>query len=132
MLRYRGKNAWYFILVFIFFNLLPLNIFLNKEIEMDTILIVSFIFYYLFDFLFIPILVRNYIDLYDDYFIFYYGFGKKKVMIKDIKIIKKSKDITASSANSLDRIYIETYGEDFMISLKNNDEFIKEVEKRRK
>lgn len=130
MKRYRGKNAVWFILLFILFNVLPLTIFMKQEVTFDILLIGTLLVYYLFDFIFIPIIVRNYIELYDAYFLFYYGFCKRKVWIDDIKRIEKSRDMTASSANSLDRIYIETKQDEFMVSLKKNDEFIAEVRKR--
>ena len=130
MKRYRGKNAVWFILLFILFNVLPLTIFMKQNVVLDTLLVGVLVFYYLFDFIFIPIIVRNYIELYDAYFLFYYGFCKRKVWIDDIKRIEKSRDMTASSANSLDRIYIETKQDEFMVSLKKNDEFIAVVRKR--
>ena len=77
MKRYRGKNAVWFILLFILFNVLPLTIFMKQNVVLDTLLVGVFMFYYLFDFIFIPIIVRNYIELYDAYFLFYYGFCKR-------------------------------------------------------
>ena len=47
--------------------------------------------------------------------------------IKDIKKIEKTQSVLASSANSLDRILIETKGNTMMISLKDNDDFIKQI-----
>lgn len=130
MKRYSGKNAWWFILIFILFNLLPLSIFLYNDVKLDLILIIILLFYYGFDFIFIPILVRNYINLYDDYFIIHYGFSKQKVMIDKVLKIEKSRDMIASSANSLDRILIKTKANDFMVSLKNNDDFIEAIRMR--
>ena len=68
---------------------------------------------------------------YDDYFIFYYGFGKEKIFIKDVLKIEKSNNSIASSANSLDRIHLITTQKDFYISLKNNDNFIDKIKQRR-
>ena len=62
MKRYRGKNAVWFILLFILFNVLPLTIFMKQNVVLDTLLVGVFMFYYLFDFIFIPIIVRNYIE----------------------------------------------------------------------
>lgn len=72
-------------------------------------------------------MVRNYIELYDDYFVFYYGFSKERFEIKDILKLEKSKNPIASSANSLDRIHMTTKDKDFYISLKDNDDFIKNI-----
>ena len=44
------------------------------------------------------IYAKNRVELFDDYFMFYYGFGKQKIYIKDIKEIKKSHNPIASSA----------------------------------
>lgn len=131
MRRFRGKNAWWLILIFIISNILPLNILFKADVTFDIALLSTFVFYYIvFDVIFLPILIRNHIDLYEDYFIFYYGFSKRKVMIQKIKKIEKSRDMTASSANSLDRIYIETKDDEFMISLKENNEFIEVIRNR--
>lgn len=131
MRRFRGKNAWWLILIFIISNILPLNILFKADVTFDIVLLSTFLFYYIvFDVIFVPILIRNHIDLYEDYFIFYYGFSKRKVMIQKIKKIEKNRDMTASSANSLDRIYIETKDDEFMISLKENNEFIEVIRNR--
>ena len=63
--------------------------------------------------------------------IFYYGFGKEKIFIKDVLKIEKSNNSIASSANSLDRIHLITTQKDFYISLKNNDNFIDKIKQRR-
>ena len=66
MKRYDGKNAWWFLLIIILYNLIPIiTLFLFKDFSNGFILTISYIFYYSFDFLLIPICVRNYIELYD-------------------------------------------------------------------
>lgn len=95
------------------------------------LLIILVIYYLIGDLIFIPCMINNKIELYDDYFIFHYMFSKQKVMLKDIKTIKKSHSFIASSANSLDRIYIETKNQSMYISLKENDEFIRLVNEKR-
>ena len=92
---------------------------------------VKMLFYYSFNIIWIPVLIRNRVELYDDYFIFYYGFGKEKIFIKDVLKIEKSNNSIASSANSLDRIHLITTQKDFYISLKNNDNFIDKIKQRR-
>lgn len=85
---------------------------------------VMLIIYYSGDLIFIPIMIRNRIELYDGCFVLYYGFSKEIIDIKDIKEIKKSHNPIASSANSLDRIYISTAKKNLYIALKNNAEFL--------
>ena len=134
MERYKGKNDIWLILVFVFYNLLPIGIYFltdDKENLYNNWRLLIWVFYYSFNIIWIPVLIRNRVELYDDYFIFYYGFGKEKIFIKDILKIEKSNNSIASSANSLDRIHLITTQKDFYISLKNNDNFINKIKQRR-
>ena len=84
MERYKGKNAIWLILVFVFYNLLPIGIYFlagDKGNFYDSWWILIWLFYYSFNIIWIPVLIRNRVELYDDYFIFYYGFGKEKIFI---------------------------------------------------
>lgn len=127
MKTFKGKNAIWFYLTFILFNVIP---FASWPWDLG-LLIILVIYYLIGDLIFIPCMINNKIELYDDYFIFHYMFSKQKVMLKDIKTIKKSHSFIASSANSLDRIYIETKNQSMYISLKENDEFIRLVNEKR-
>lgn len=127
MRTFKGKNAIWFYLTFILFNVIP---FASWPWDLG-LLIILVIYYLIGDLIFIPCMINNKIELYDDYFIFHYMFSKQKVMLKDIKTIKKSHSFIASSANSLDRIYIETKNQSMYISLKENDEFIRLVNEKR-
>ena len=64
--------------------------------------------YYVVYIIWISVLFRKYVELYDEGFNFYYGFSKTLIYIKDIKKIEKSKSFAVSSVNSLDWIYIDT------------------------
>ena len=127
MRTFKGKNAVWFYLTFILYNVIP---FASWPWDLG-LLIILVIYYLIGDLIFIPCMINNKIELYDDYFIFHYMFSKQKVMLKDIKTIKKSHSFIASSANSLDRIYIETKNQSMYISLKENDEFIRLVNEKR-
>ena len=127
MRTFKGKNAVWFYLTFILFNVIP---FASWPWDLG-LLIILVIYYLIGDLIFIPCMINNKIELYDDYFIFHYMFSKQKVMLKDIKTIKKSHSFIASSANSLDRIYIETKNQSMYISLEENDEFIRLVNEKR-
>lgn len=128
---YQGKNAIWFFGIFIIYNLLPLIIFMgDSNVDNIWMLTIGGIVYYLGNLLFIPTMIKNKIELYDDYFIFYYGFSKEKIVLKDILELKRSHSILASSANSLDRIHIETKNKELYVALKDNDGFINEVNKR--
>lgn len=128
---FKGKNAIWFIFIFIIYNILPL-LSIGKETNISNkwILVIILIVYYCGNLIFIPIMIRNKIELYDDYFVFYYGFSTERIYIKDIKEIKRSHSPIASSANSLDRIYISTKQKELYISLQKNDEFIQTIKEK--
>lgn len=132
MKKYDGKNSWWLILIFIIYDILPLGFFLCGFFELFTNIwwLICWIFYYGLNLVWVPVLIRNRVELFDSYFIFYYGFGKEIINIKDIIEINKSRNPIASSANSLDRIHILTKNKDFYISLMDNDDFISEIKQR--
>lgn len=132
MIKYEGKNSWWIILIFVIYNILPLVFILYGVSDLFTNIwwLLFWVFYYGLNLIWIPVFVRNRVELFDNYFIFYYGFGKEKIVIKDILEINRSRNPIASSANSLDRIHIVTKDKDFYISLKDNDDFINEIKQR--
>lgn len=132
MIKYEGKNSWWIILIFVIYNILPLVFILYEVSYLFTNIwwLLFWVFYYGLNLIWIPVFVRNRVELFDNYFIFYYGFGKEKIVIKDILEINRSRNPIASSANSLDRIHIVTKDKDFYISLKDNDDFINEIKQR--
>ena len=133
MIKYEGKNSWWIILIFVIYNILPLVFILYEVSDLFTniwwLLFIRISIYGL-NLIWIPVFVRNRVELFDNYFIFYYGFGKEKIVIKDILEINRSRNPIASSANSLDRIHIVTKDKDFYISLNDNDDFINEIKQR--
>ena len=132
MIKYEGKNSWWIILIFVIYNILPLVFILYEVSDLFTNIwwLLFWVFYYGLNLIWVPVFVRNRVELFDNYFIFYYGFGKEKIVIKDILEINRSRNPIASSANSLDRIHIVTKDKDFYISLKDNDDFINEIKQR--
>lgn len=128
---YQGKNAGYFIFFLVLYNLIPLVFFVLGAGFSNIWFMITWIVYYGCDIILLPIFIRNYIELYDDHLIFYYGFSKERIELKDILTLEKSRNPIASSANSLDRIHVITRKKDFYIALKENDEFIKEVFQRK-
>ena len=86
MIKYEGKNSWWIILIFVIYNILPLVFILYEVSDLFTNIwwLLFWVFYYGLNLIWIPVFVRNRVELFDNYFIFYYGFGKEKIVIKDI------------------------------------------------
>ena len=62
MERYKGKNDIWLILVFVFYNLLPIGIYFftdDKENLYNNWWLLIWVFYYSFNIIWIPVLIRN-------------------------------------------------------------------------
>lgn len=124
---FKGKiSIWYYVIVILYNMVFIMNLFFT--INFFTVILM--IIYLLGNLLFLPQIFVNRVELFSDYFVFYFGFIKKKIKLSDIKVMYKTNDLTSSSACSLDRIYIDTIDADFMISLNENDSFIELVKER--
>lgn len=121
-ITYKGKNGILIYSVTLLYNLLP--ILMIQSINWNWFSYVILLFYYMFDFLMFPIIIRNRVEVYDDYFLFYYGFGKHRYELAKIRRMERTTNPIAASANSLDRIYIDFGGDDLSISLQDNDGFM--------
>lgn len=124
---FKGKiSIWYYVIVMLYNMIFIMNLYFT----INSFTVILMIIYLLGNFLFLPQIFVNRVELFSDYFVFYFGFGKKKIKLIDIKVMYKTNDLTSSSACSLDRIYIDTIDTDFMISLNENDSFIALVKER--
>ena len=127
MKRFDGKTAWWLYLLLAVYNIMPIGVVLfDKDFVWNAITVISFVSCYLLNIIWLPIMIRDFVDVFDDYFVFYYGFMKISVKIDDIVSIKKSHNPVAATANSFDRIHIVTKSREkgFYLSLYKNDEFI--------
>lgn len=124
---FKGKiSIWYYVIVMLYNMIFIMNLYFT----INSFTVILMIIYLLGNFLFLPQIFVNRVELFSDYFVFYFGFGKKEIKLSDIKVMYKTNDLTSSSACSLDRIYIDTIDTDFMISLNENDSFIALVKER--
>lgn len=86
-MKFKGENAWWFLLIVIVYNVAPL--FFLFHVELNGIVGIVLLIYYAFDFILLPITFRNSIVLFDDSFVFTYGFSKETIEIKDIIKLEK-------------------------------------------
>lgn len=126
--RFDGKTAWWLYLLLFVYNLIPIAIIVfDKKFEWNVGTILGFVVCYLANIIWLPIMIRDFVDVYNDKFVFYYGFIKITIKYKDIVEIKKSHNPIAATANSFDRIHVVTKNKSFYLSLYKNDEFIELV-----
>ena len=125
MKRIDGKTAWWVWFLFIVYNLIPAVIVVFDNSFVWTFsTITGFVICYLLDIIWIPIMVRDWVDVYDDYFVFYYGFLKFVVKFENVVGVQKTHNPISTTANSLDRICVQTKKKNIYLALYKNDEFI--------
>lgn len=125
MKRFDGKTAWWLWFLFLIYNLIPIGIIVfDKSFVWNAGTIVGFIVCYLVNIIWLPALIRDWVDVYDDYMVFYYGFISITIKIADIVSVEKSHNPISATANSLDRVRVMTKRKGFYLSLYKNNEFI--------
>lgn len=122
---FKGKNAPWFYGVVILYNVLP--ILCGGIYDKEWYFYILLLFYYCMDYLFIPILIYNEIEVNETSFTFTYGFQKTTYQIRDVKSMKPTRNPIASSANSLDRIYMDLGGDELCVALQDNDGFMQYI-----
>lgn len=92
---FKGKiSIWYYVIVILYNMVFIMNLFFT--INFFTVILM--IIYLLGNLLFLPQIFVNRVELFSDYFVFYFGFIKKKIKLSDIKVMYKKNDLTSSSA----------------------------------
>lgn len=88
---FKGKNAVWFYGIVILYNVLP--ILLGGIFDKEWYFYFLLLFYYCMDIVFIPILLWNKIEVDGGSFTFTYGFSKTTYQIRDIKSMKRTKNL---------------------------------------
>ncbi|MCH5280070.1 MAG: PH domain-containing protein [Lachnospiraceae bacterium] len=84
---------------------------------------------FLFNLIFLPILVRNYVFIGEDEVMICFGFSKDAIKLSDIVKVYETHNPIASSAASLDRIVIKGKNNEIMCSVKEKARFLEELKK---
>lgn len=120
-MRFKGKIAvWYWILLIIANGMCLFNFdyFQGRTAEIAIYVIIA-------DFVLLPPVFRNYVILKKDTLTICFGFGKDEIKIKDIIEIREKH--SPAGATSFDRLVIKTKEKDFSCSVKEKEEFLREV-----
>lgn len=84
----------------------------------------------LFNLICIPIVARNYVIVSEISVTVYFGFLKDSIMLRDITEVRRTHDIIASTAASLDRISINGRWSGLMCAVKDKEGFFKELKRK--
>ena len=115
-MKFQGKIGWWFWLVMMAGEALLIASFF--ETGSKIIIIGSFLFYNL---LFLPFVFRNYVEITEEKFIIAFGFNKESIPLSEITEVYPTYNPLASSAASLDRVFIKSRRKELMCSVKNKE-----------
>ena len=91
-----------------------------------TALIIGFL---IFNVVFLPIIVRNYVEIENDVLTVAFGFGKDSIRIGEITEIYQTHNPISSSAASLDRIVIKGRRKEIICSVCDKDSLFQEIKR---
>lgn len=125
-MKFKGKIAVWFWAVFILGNGVILYELLTPggEAAAGVIGIV------VFNLVFLPIMIRNYVILEGDTLTVCFGIGKDSIHISEIVEVYQTHNPIASSAASLDRIVLKGRRQEMMCSVVDKRTLLHELEKR--
>lgn len=84
----------------------------------------------IFNVVFLPMVIRNYVLVSEDTVTVYFGILKDSVQIRDIVEVYATHNPIASSAASLDRIVIKGRRNELMCSVREKEKLFEELKKR--
>lgn len=124
-MKLKGKIAAWFWIIFFGGNLLMLYELLFSRDSL-TALIIGFL---IFNVVFLPIIVRNYVEIENDVLTVAFGFGKDSIRIGEITEIYQTHNPISSSAASLDRIVIKGRRKEIICSVCDKDSLFQEIKR---
>lgn len=125
-MRFRGKIAIWFWAVFIIGDIVTLCGLLTPGDGMAA----GVIGFIIFNAVFLPILLRNYVLLENDRLVICFGIGRDSIRLDEILEVYQTHDPIASSAASLDRIVIKGKRNELMCSVTDKESLFLELKKR--
>lgn len=126
MIKIKGKTAVWFWLIVIVSNALTLY---ELLVDPDSVLVLVLVLI-IMNLIFLPILIRNRVEIRDDKIYLYFGFFKDSMEISSIKEVRKTHAPISSSAASLDRLVIRGTRQEMMLAVVDQGLLIQELKKR--
>ena len=123
-MKFKGKIAVWFWAMFILLNALLLYalIFLKGGITLIIVLAI-------FNLVFLPILIRNYVLLDKGVLTVYFGLGKDSINVNSVTEVYRTHNVIASSAASLDRIVIKGAKKELICAVNEKEKLYAEMGK---
>lgn len=125
-MRIKGKTAVWYWAVVIIGNLFILRAFADGKIG----IILPAIIFIIYNLIFLPIGIRNYVEITEDRFTIVFGFSTDCMNIGEIEEVYRTYNPVASSAASLDRLVIKNTRKEMICSVRDKDKLIEELKYR--
>lgn len=124
-MRLRGKVAIWFWAIYIIGNVVCIYELLFSRDDLVGI-VVGLV---TMNVIFLPILIRNYVEIKEDTLTLAFGFGKDSMPISDITEVSKSHNPIATSAASLDRIVVKGKRQEIICSVRDQERLLAELKR---
>lgn len=125
-MKFKGKIAGWFWAVVIVGNAVLLYELIFSRDSMLALAIGGVVF----NLVFLPVILKNYVLLKDNMVTVYFGFGKASINMDDIVEVYQTHNPIASSAASLDRIVIKGRMDQIVCSIQEKSKIFEELKKR--
>ena len=126
-MKFQGKIAVWFWLVFLGGNLLCIAGFFDPKEVHPVVMIFILLFY---NMIFLPMAIRNYVFVDEEKLTVCFGFSKESILLEEIREVYRTHDPIASSAASLDRIVIKSRCKELMCSVCDRQKLFEELKRR--
>lgn len=128
-MKYKGKKGIFWLVFLIVMNSVFIwGIYIDEKIYEKIIICIAFI---LADVFCVSVTVNNYVLLEDNSMLIVFGFIKRRIKYSEIlSIVKQTHNPISSTALTLDRMGIKTYEMYYLISIKDKEDFLKQILKK--
>lgn len=125
----KGKTAAWFWLLLIGVNIAMVYGFFTEDQTGGDTIVLLFTFF-VFNIIFIPMVMKNYVEIDGDKLIFVLGFCRDSMKIGDITEVYRTHNPIAAGALSLDRVVIKGKRQEWMISVCDKEKLFHELKQR--
>lgn len=122
-MRLKGKVAVWFWLIIFGTNAMMIYELIFSRDDLAALIIGFFIC----NIIFLPIVLRNYVEIKDGKLTVCFGFGKESIEIREITEVYTTHDPIAGSAASLDRIVVKGRRQELMCSVCEKEKLFNEL-----
>lgn len=128
MIRFKGKIAVWFWIIIALCNIVCIYACFDKGANGG--IVAGIIGLLICNLIFLPMAIRNYVEVQEDKLIIAFGFSTETVNISDITEMYESRNPLASTAASLDRVIIKAGNRMLMCSVKEKTELFETVKEK--